>query len=195
MARALFRVGTAAVAAAALFACSAVSETRHVTLALDSANDRPRTQFYPDTESFFCNVDFVGQRRNTTVDLFIRQTKAEATWGGPLQDVNYLLLGKEFAPQPGQSIVSLQVEHPQPPKGVQVDGVLPYPVGEFRCEVVVDGVLEATQSFKIVYAPCPGLAAVPGAGCREIYPPNSKCPAINQKITCTCGATSGVWEC
>ncbi|CAN5682842.1 hypothetical protein BH09MYX1_BH09MYX1_59240 [soil metagenome] len=177
-------------------ACSAgTKETRTVTMALDGSNDRPRTQFYPDTNIFYCNAEVVGQKRDTTVQIFIRQIKAEQGWGGPLVDSNYLLVGGEFVPPPGASIVSLGIDHPKPPKDVQTDTVLPYPVGEFRCEVVVNGVLQDVEPFKIIYAPCPGLAAVPGAGCQEIYPPNSKCPAIDQKITCTCGATSGVWEC
>ncbi len=183
-----------ALALPALMSCSAGSEVRSIKMALDGSNDRPRTTFYPDTQTLYCNVEFVGQRRDTTLQIYIRQNKRESAWGGNLENCNVILGAIEAVPQTGSSIQSLQAQHPQPPEGSSDE--LPFPVGEFTCEVVVNGVLAGTAPFKITYPTpdCPPIGAIPGTSCRGWHKPNAKCSQADQAKSATCNPTTGVWD-
>ena len=196
MARALSRWLTLPIATAMVLSsvasCSSSASVRSVTTALDGQNDRPRNTFYPDTNSIFCNVEFVGQKRDTTLQVFIRQIRAENGWGGPLQASNVLVGGQEYVPQPGSQIVSFSLQHPS-----TGSDQAPYPVGVFQCEVQVNGELASIAQFQIVYPnpDCPPLGATAGTVCRGYHRPNASCAGNNQAQKCSCDPNSGKWSC
>lgn len=184
-----------ALALPALASCSAAQEVRSFKCALDASNDRPRTTFFTDTETFYCNVEFIGQRRDTTLQIYIRQVRREQTWGGNLEACNVLLTGAESAPSTGSSVQSLNIKRPEATDGSS--DVLPFPVGVFQAEAVVNGVVQATTQFQITYPTpdCPALAVLPGTLCRGFNRPNAKCTAADQAVKCTCNANTGRWDC
>lgn len=184
-----------ALALPVLASCSAAQEVRSFKCALDSSNDRPRTTFFTDTEAFYCNVEFIGQRRDTTLQIYIRQVRREQTWGGNLEACNVLLTGAESAPSTGSSIQSLNIKRPEPTDGTSDE--LPFPVGVYQAEAVVNGVVQATTQFQITYPTpdCPALAVIPNTNCRGFNRPNAKCTAADQAVKCTCNANTGRWDC
>lgn len=146
-------------------------------MALDGAGDRKRKVFFPDTDTFFCDIDFVGDRKGITVNVILRQEMAEVcpamyqadvchpsmdplctgSWGGPLQGVNYEISLGESVPALGTQTLAFQfskVSASQPCGPASFSGTpdpFPFPVGHFACEVSVDGALQGKAEFDIIY--------------------------------------------
>jgi hypothetical protein len=78
--------------------------------------------------------------------------------------------------------------------------VLPYPVGEYECEVDVDGVEAGTTDFQIEYPPpdvsgyqCPAAAPLDGVVCAGWVPQGAHCPGFNSTECCVCDGAG--WSC
>jgi len=83
-------------------------------------------------------------------------------------------------------------------------GAVPYPVGSFKCEVQIDGVLQPEQpEFLIEYPPpvtvngvtevCPVAPPVTGIICAGWVPQGAKCDGFNEGEICTCQGAG--WNC
>ena len=193
-----------ALVAAAAVACSSAVETRDVYMALDTAGDRPRDTFFTDTKEIFCNVDYVGQRRDTTVQARIHQISREISWGAggppaPWPEANYILGGAEKAPGVGQQTLSFGLTVvPLPGSSAPAGGQLPWPVGDYRCEITVNGVPQGSAPYRIIYPSCPELPVTLSTACLEFVKPNQECPSQNQAVKCKCdadGPLKGLWNC
>jgi hypothetical protein len=74
---AFFATGLGLFAIAPTTGCGAASQVNSVFMALDGEGNRPRDTFYPDTQTIFCDIDWVGRDPDTTVNAFIHQHKGE----------------------------------------------------------------------------------------------------------------------
>lgn len=189
----------AAAALAPVAACSSSTEARNVYMALDSVGDRPRDTFFTDTKQLFCNIDYVGQRRDTTVQARIHQISHEASWGGVVTAGSYILGGGELAPGAGSQVVSFSFTLvPAPGATGAQQGQLPWPIGDYRCEITINGVAQGAAPFKIIYPTCPELPPQAQSACLGFVRPAQACPATNQAVNCTCdadGPLKGLWNC
>lgn len=184
--------------AAPVAACGSATETRDVYMALDSTGDRPRDTFFTDTKQIFCNVDYVGQRLDTTVQARIHQISHEASWGGPVSSGSYILGGSELAPGSGAAPLSFSFTLVPPPGSTGQQGQIPWPIGDYRCEITVNGVAQGAAPFHIIYPTCPELPPTPRSACFGFVKPDQACPSMNQAVNCTCdssGTLKGIWNC
>ncbi len=150
--------------------CSNVSQVRAIYTALDATGNRPRDTFYPDTTLIYCDVDFSARSNDETVDVQFIQTSGEDPLyqgDGNLHPVSRLWTGIEDAPTEGVTTLAFSMQPPQlvnsdaePPPPYQ--GVLPYPVGAWKCVVTVNGEPAGEAAFKVEY-PTPDCPASGGA--------------------------------
>ena len=156
--------------------CSAASEVKAVYMALDSNGDRVRNKFYTDTNTIVCNIDWVGNSADTTIDVVIKQTS-------PAQAI--LAAGEQPGTE-GEATFSFSWTMQSATGG----GTAPFPVGTFECDVTVNGEKAGAAQFTIIYPEngCPAEgAATPGASCAGWVAPGATCPsAANLAQTCTC---------
>ena len=180
-------------------ACGSSTEARNLYMALDASGNRPRDTFFTDTKQLFCNIDYVGQRRDTTVQARIHQVSREASWGGVVTAGSYILGGGEQVPGTGSQVVSFAFTLvPAPGSTGEPQGQLPWPIGDYRCEITVNGVSEGAAPFRIIYPTCPELPPTPRSSCIGFVRPAQACPATNQAVNCTCdadGPLKGLWNC
>lgn len=99
-----------------------------------------------------------------------------------------------------------------PPPGMSPTGTIPFPVGEYTCEIWVDGVKQGSADFSVIYpydnvagggptgAPrnvsCPSTPVIPGNICVNFVAPppdSSSCHTYDQSTSCSCD--DGVWAC
>ncbi|HEX7604157.1 MAG TPA: hypothetical protein VF316_21210 [Polyangiaceae bacterium] len=200
----LLSVVLVAGALAPLAACGSATEARDVYMALDSSGDRPRDTFFTDTKEIFCNIDYVGQRPDTTVQARIHQISHELSWGagGPpaaWPAANYILGGAEKAPGIGSQTLSFTFTLvPLPGTAAPAGGQLPWPVGDYRCEITVNGVAQGAAPFRVIYPTCPELPVTSNTACFEFVRPGQQCPTQNQAVQCACdadGPLKGLWNC
>src|SRR5262249_17418258 len=72
---------------------------------------------------------------------------------------------------------------------------LPYPVGDYVCELTIHGTPEETVHFSVLFPDCPTIPVVATVPCRGWVRAGSVCPSVTPHTNCTCGAASGTWEC
>lgn len=190
--------------------CTASSQVTSVFMCLDGEGNRPRDTFYPDTLTIFCDIDWVGRDPDTTVNAFIHQHKGEQVLGsGSLAPVERLYGVGEAVGGEQKSIISFSWT-------LQSDGggQAPFPVGNYTCDVEVNGQPSGSAKFDITYPGCnktdpsqcqgPGTdcplggAATNGAICLGIYRSGAQCPSVNNTTNatdCTCDDASGLWKC
>jgi len=157
--------------------CGSNNEVRSVYLALDGSGDHKRTVFYPDTDSFFCDVDFVGDRQDITVDATIRQLTAETcpaaylsnpcrpstdpkcngSWGGPLIGVTNTLSVAENFPGLGTQTIAFQFTKSTGSSSMGCNGAndpnpdpYPFPVGHYSCECKLNEYVKLLFSARVM---------------------------------------------
>lgn len=150
-------------------ACGNAQQIRRVYTALDGNGDRPRTTFFTDTEAIYCNAEYVGDRRDLTVNAIMRITRSEAcpamltanpsdskcagSWGGPLSASNWVLAIGEVAPGTGVQTLSFALTKVPvaPADGGQAPNAeqIPFPVGHYKCEIYVNGVAQDHADFDV----------------------------------------------
>jgi hypothetical protein len=169
---------------------------RRAYMALDSEGLRQRTSFFTDTQQIYCVGELVSARNDVTVSAVIKSTALiDAT--GQLVPVQQTYTVAEDAP--GHTTLTLTAfAMLQTPAGTStsmapLQGV-PYPAGNFVCELSIDGQLEESVSFTIDYPACPAVPVAPTIPCQGWVKQGSVCPSENPGHTCTCAA-SGQWEC
>jgi len=165
--------------------CSAASEVKAVYMALDSNGDRVRDTFYTDTTTIVCNIDWVGNSADTTIDAKIVQTSP----------IGAVMAAGEQPGTEGEASFSFTWTMQSASGG----GTAPFPTGTFECDVTVNGEPAGISKFQILWPPkdskgneCPAEgAATPGAQCQGWVEQGSVCPsAANLAQQCSCnGAT------
>jgi hypothetical protein len=149
----------------------------HAFMALDSEGGRQRTTFFTDTNQIWCDVQYSSGRTDLTIDVQIRAT---SLWNDQLQTlvpVDEVIANGEVAGQVGMELVTgfqwTQVDATGSPAPA---GMVPYPVGNFVCDVSLDGQPEASLPFAIEYPACPVAPAATGAPCAGWVKSGSACP-------------------
>ncbi len=177
--------------------CGTSTQVRGVYTALDGTGERRRTHFFTDTARVFCNVDFVGDRKDITVNAILRLLKSEpcpalfypnpaacqagnaltSSWGVPPTDTNVVVNVTEQAPGPGATTLTFNWTPQQPPDpdagSSNTTLPPPWPVGTYRCEIYVDGALQGSAGFQVTF-PTDGTNDTNGGA--QAYPTQGKCP-------------------
>jgi hypothetical protein len=187
--RTLLSLAAAASLAPVVASCGSSSAT--VYMALDNDGARKRSTFYTDTESIVCVAEVPAPKAGITVSAVIRQTS-------PDHRVDNVLGVGEQVPQKqtaGTSVPKVSFALVKSLAGnTGQDDSTPWPVGQFQCEVSVDGTLKGIAAFEIVMPDCPLYPVATGILCKGFYPVGASCPAQDQSIKCKCD-DSGYWVC
>lgn len=188
--------GALAVLLLVLAACQTAGFRASYT-ALDSQGLRKRGTFFTDSQSIFCIGELVSARDDVTVSAIIKSTSRYDATGQLVPIVDVYGAG-EMAP--GKTTLTLtafsmqQVPVSASSMPTQAPGALPFPAGQYVCELSIDGSLADTVNFNVTYPACPAVPVAPTVPCKGWVKPGSVCPAASPNATCTCGA-SGLWEC
>jgi hypothetical protein len=187
--------------------CYGTSQVREVFMGLDSSGDRVRDTFFTDSEKIVCNVAYSGGDPDSTLVANFLQTSGEVDLfdgSNQLAPVAREWASAEIAPGKGNSIQSFSMEPPQPTNG---GAKFPFPVGNWKCVVTLNGQPAGETQFKVIYpnpdCPASGVASA-GNNCTA-YQLNATCPSSSNYLNptaCTCvtappNSESGlrVWSC
>ena len=162
-------------------------------MALDANGDRKRTQFFTDTQTIWCDVEYSSGRTDLTIDVRIRAT---SLWDDATQakvPVDAVVSTGELAGMQGtDSIAGFQWVVVQPGGGPAPAGTVPFPVGDFVCDVTLDGQSVASLPFDVDFPACPVPPVVTGADCSGWVEEGSVCPdAVGDPCVCS----KGSWSC
>jgi len=173
--------------AGVLFACQTAGVDR-AYMALDENGARKRTQFFTDTQSIWCDVEYSSGRMDLTIDAVVRATQLwndERMANVPV-DVE-VARGETVGKQGANNVESFEWL-----PGGQSEQTVPFPVGDFVCDLTLDGQSVASLPFTIDFPPCPVDIVTGGAPCAGWVREGSVCPgALGSPCTCT----GGVWSC
>ncbi len=171
--------------------------------------NRRQNTFFTDTKNITCTVDVRGAstRRPITTELLIRQEQVLNLQRAPVF-VNVVLVYADFS---GAGTQSLTLKPGEKDAGGNSSGggekPIPFPAGRFRCEVYLDGTLEASIPFNVDFAPCPPQLIENGAVCGGFYEGGRSCPRGGAGLQdsgipepnigrCTCSGEQGSqWVC
>jgi hypothetical protein len=189
-----FQSATPALVAAGaciLAACSTAGLQR-AYMSLDASGARKRTTFYTDTTAIWCDAEYSSGRADLTVDMTIRATQLWSDSAKHLVPLASTVANGEVAGQQGtDNFASFQWVQLLP-DGEMPATPLPYPVGDFVCDVTLDGQFVASVPFTVEFPACPVPPVVDGAPCAGWVQNGSSCPdAVGHMCTCT-GAS---WTC
>lgn len=175
-------------------ACVGTAQAREIFMALDGSGARVRNQFFTDTTQIFCDVSFAGADPDTTVYAQFEQVSGEPTLfdgSNSIGPVAHIWVGEELAASKGEQLISFAMS---PPQSVSGGAKLPFPVGDWKCVITVNGEKAGEVPFKILYPTpdCPpeGVAS-PQDNCTA-YQTNAQCPSsgnFNNPTACTCVPT------
>jgi hypothetical protein len=181
-----------AAVATAVVACQSAGVGR-AYMALDANGDRKRTQFFTDTQTVWCDVEYSSGRTDLTIDVRIRATEL---WDDAVQarvPVDAVLSTGEIAGMQGTgTIAGFQWVLLQPGGGPAPSGTVPFPVGNFVCDVTLDGQPVASLPFDVDFPACPVPPVVTGATCSGWVQEGSVGP---DSVGDPCSCSGGVWSC
>jgi hypothetical protein len=183
----------AIVAVGACAAACATAGVQRAYTALDSAGARKRAAFFTDTQAIFCDVEYSSGRADLTIDVRIRSTQQWSDVGAQLVPVAAVLADGELAGQQGtDDTAGFQWVLASPDGGAAETQSMPYPVGDYVCDVTLDGETTTSVPFTVRFPACPVPPVVPGIACAGWVQPGSVCAdALGDPCTCT----AGVWTC
>jgi hypothetical protein len=175
-------------------ACVGTAQVRQIFMALDGSGARVRDQFVTDTTQIFCDVAFAGADPDTTVVATFEQLTGEPSLfdgsGNTTKQLAYDWGSVEVVPQTGESLLTFALSPPTPVNG---GAAYPFPVGNWKCLISVNGQNAGDTSFTVNYPnpDCPpsGAASV-GDNCTA-YQLNAQCPSsgnFSDSTACTCTA-------
>ncbi len=181
-----------AVAAIGAAAC-ATAGVQRAYMALDGAGNRKRTAFYADTQAIFCDVDYSSGRADLTIDARIRSKELWSDLAQRMIPFDAVLAGGEVAAQKGTgNTAGFQWTLVAPDAGAAQMQSVPYPVGDFDCDLILDGKLVTSVPFTVRFPACPEPPASDGFACAGWVQAGSVCPDVLGD-PCTC--EGGVWRC
>ncbi len=185
-------VAAAPVVLASVLGCQTAG-VANAYMALDGTGDRRRTTFFTDSQAIWCDVQYSSGRTDVTIDVRIRSTRQ---WSEALQElvpVDEVIANGEIQGQQGSELTSgFQWVQLGPDGTPAPSGTLPYPVGDFVCDVTLDGQDAATLPFTIAFPTCPVPPVEDGVPCAGWVAQGSRC-ADAFGDPCVCGPTG--WAC
>jgi hypothetical protein len=181
--------------------CSQTANITEVWTALDSEGLRRRNLFFTDTKEIYCVGKAGIGRDGVTIEAFVRQSRAFDFQKNDFVLVDRIAAYEEFSPERSQdpSIVDIAFK----PADAAIESEIgtndpPFPPGTYRCEMLLDGVLEGSATFDVEFPPCPPTEIIPGALCFGFYRIGDECPASGATGApdpkCRCTLERG-WEC
>jgi hypothetical protein len=194
------------ISACSLSAC-ATAGVQRAFMALDAQGDRQRTEFYTDTQAIFCDVQYSSGRVDLTIDTTIRSTQLWSDTSQALVPLSSVEAVGEVAGQQGiGTIAAFQWQLSPPSANAGADAEVddaggedsvatqqsPYPVGDFVCDIMLDGQLAASLPFSVRFPVCPMAPVVGGVTCAGWVQEGSECP---DSVGTACTCTSGSWQC
>jgi hypothetical protein len=187
-----FPLAAVAVATVCAGGC-ATAGVQRAYMALDSAGDRKRTSFFTDSEAIYCDVDYSSGRSDVTIDVRLRSTQLWSDAEEKLVPVATVFASGEVAGQAGtDNTAGFQWLLAAPDGGTAGTQSVPYPVGDFVCDVTLDGETVASVPFTVRFPPCPVPPVAPGVACAGWVQAGSVCAdALGDPCTCA----GGVWTC
>jgi hypothetical protein len=176
----------------ALGACDTAGVDRAYT-ALDGTGARKRTAFFTDTESIWCDVDYSSGRTDLTIGMRVRATRLWDDAKDSMVPANVVLAVGEVVGQQGTDLTAgFQWQLMESDGNPAPVGTIPYPVGDFVCDVTLDGSPVDSLAFSVSFPDCPEPPVVGGAVCAGWVEEGSRCADILGR-KCTCAA--GAWAC
>jgi hypothetical protein len=162
-------------------------------MALDGSGNRRRTTFFTDTQAIWCDVQYSSGRADVTIDVQIRSTLLFSQALQRRVPVDEVIANGEIAGQQGTELVAGFQWVQLGPGGMPVPaGSVPYPVGDYVCEVSLDGQTAASLPFTIEFPACPVPPVASGAPCAGWVANGSTCPdAFGNPCVCQ----DSVWAC
>ena len=170
-------------------ACTATANVDDAYMALDAQGDRRRNIFFTDSAAIYCVAEFASVRKDVTLNIKLHQLSRYDYAQNQLVGYDAYPTEVEIAPGPsGRGLQSLMLVK-EDAKGVQADG-LPYQVGDYECQILLDGQKQKTVKFSIQFPPCPDAQILGNSTCFGFYRLGDRCPelgaASQQQISCTC---------
>lgn len=200
MRRALRATATAIALASGASALSATgcstAGLRDAYTALDESGLRRRDVFFTDGTVLYCVAEVSSGREDLTVDALIRQTVAYDEAADKTTEVDIVAAIASSGPGRAQGVnVAVSLTPANADGTPNEDGA--FPVGEYLCEIYLDGELEASVPFRIDFPSCPAYAIAPNSACQGFFRRNTTCPRFGasslDKSECKC--TDGLWRC
>ena len=178
--------------------CTDTANIADVYTALDGQGDRKRNVFFTDSKELHCIVEMGIGRRGVTIEVLFRQLQTYDFVADKFFETDRVLASAENNPQPADGIQQYDVSLlPSDPEGKTADGA-PFPPGRYVCEARLDGVLEKTAVFNIMFPPCPDATILTGTLCYGFYKKDLQCARYGltsrDPAQCTCSQTKG-WQC
>ena len=181
-----------AAAAACACACDTAGVQRAYT-ALDGMGSRKRTDFFADTQAIFCDVDYSSGRADLTIDVRIHSTELWSDSQQAMVPFDAVLADGELAGQQGTgNTAGFQWVLGSADGGTAQAQTVPYPVGDFVCDVALDGETAASVPFTVRFPACPVPPVSAGVTCAGWVQEGSVCPdSVGDACTCA----GGIWTC
>jgi hypothetical protein len=180
----------------ALFVSSIACQTAGIQrayMALDGQGARKRTAFYTDTQQIWCDVDYSSGRKDLTIDATIRATSLYDPIANAVEPIDVVIAQGEAVGQTGTgNTVGFQWTQVDTTGSPASAGSVPYPVGDFVCELSLDGQVMATLPFTVSFPACPVPPVADKLPCLGWVAPNSACP---DALGLPCVCRDGVWTC
>lgn len=188
--------------ASGLPACAATANVSDVWMSIDEDGARRRNVFFTDSSNITCIAEVGIGRRDATLEMLFRQIRAAPFGTDAFEEVNKVVLAREFHPDittDGPALVNLTLR----PMSLDTDGLLkeddqaPYEPGSYLCEVMLDGVKRESAAFNIEYAPCPTAIIQEGVPCKGFYTVGTRCPVngASGQPEPTCSCEEQGWTC
>jgi len=169
-----------------LLACNTVG-VKDTYAALDGQGARKRSVFYTETKAIYCVMEMTSGVEDVTVIARLRANALYSELTGEPAPLDTIVGAEEHAPGAGENIIiSFRLDKPM--------GEEFYPAGDFSCEFLIDGELEASVDFEIRYPECPFAPIETGTSCAGLVLSESECPGPFGD-TCLCTPDLGIWEC
>lgn len=192
-------VAFGALVCSALPACTATANISDVWMSLDEDGARRRNVFFTDSAAITCIAEAGISRKDVTIEMLIRQLSGVAPGTDEFSPMNVVVAASEVRAEGSPTFVTL----PLVPSSIDDEGhpkddqAAPFKVGNYVCEVMLDGKIEGKAAFTIEYAPCPTKAIQSGTPCVGFYMRDLQCPASgatgDPEPTCTCQDEG--WRC
>jgi hypothetical protein len=169
-----------------LLACKSVG-VKDTYAALDARGERKRSVFYTETPAIHCVMEMASGVEDVTVVARLRANALYSAVDGEPSRLGTIVGAEEHAPGIGENItISFLIKKPM--------GFEFYPAGDFSCEFLIDGELEASVDFEIRYPDCPFRPIETGTSCAGLVLRESECPGPIGD-TCLCSGDEGLWAC
>jgi len=177
---------------AAFFSCRTAG-FKQVFTALDEQGHSKRTTVYADTGEIFWVGELASGREDVTVSTVIRaNTLYDPATDSMVQARGVFWYGEAAPGKTDDTFVSFKLER-VPATNVGSSENPPYPIGTFTCEMSIDGHVEDTVDFSIVFPACPKLPPTSGQPCAGWVHLGSECSS-GTGLVCTCDGDR-TWHC